>query len=51
MLLLDEPTNNLDIQSAEIITSVVKAYQGTIVAVSHDLHFLREAGIQSAIEL
>ncbi|MDR1880700.1 MAG: ATP-binding cassette domain-containing protein [Tannerellaceae bacterium] len=51
MLLLDEPSNNLDIQSAEILTSVVKAYEGTVVAVSHDLRFLQEVGVRSVIEL
>lgn len=51
MILLDEPTNNLDIQSAAILTAVIKGYKGCVVAVSHDLHFIQEIGIDRSIEL
>ncbi|WP_298490300.1 ribosomal protection-like ABC-F family protein [uncultured Rothia sp.] len=36
VLLLDEPTNNLDPASREEILNALKAYQGSIVMVSHD---------------
>lgn len=42
MIILDEPTNNLDIQSIEIITSVIKEYKGTVLAISHDAWFIQE---------
>lgn len=51
MLLLDEPTNNLDIQSAELLTSVIKDYKGTILVISHDSHFTNEIRIEKTIEL
>ncbi|MDH6533753.1 ABC transporter ATP-binding protein [Parabacteroides sp. 52] len=51
MIILDEPTNNLDIQSMEIITDVIKRYQGTVVAVSHDAYFVQEIGIKTEIQL
>lgn len=51
LLMLDEPTNNLDLQSLEIITEAVRNFHGTVVAVSHDAYFLREIGVQRAIEL
>lgn len=51
MILLDEPTNNLDIQSANILLSVIKEYKGTVLAISHDLHFIQETGIEKTIEL
>ena len=49
VLILDEPTNNLDIQSIEIITSMVRVYRGTILLISHDAYFIRELGIHQII--
>lgn len=49
ILLLDEPTNNLDIQCIEIITSMLRAYKGTILQISHDAYFIRELGIHQII--
>ena len=40
LLLLDEPTNHLDISSQEILQSVLDAYQGTILLVSHDRYLV-----------
>ncbi len=51
VLLLDEPTNNIDIYSQEILTNVIKNYQGTIVVVSHDSYFVNQIGINKEIRL
>src|SRR5881409_2835718 len=40
MLLLDEPTNHLDAESVAWLERFLKAYAGTVVAVTHDRYFL-----------
>jgi ATPase subunit of ABC transporter with duplicated ATPase domains len=40
-LLLDEPTDNLDLESAEALQGGLEAYEGTVVAVTHDRWFAR----------
>lgn len=51
VFVLDEPTNNLDIQNIEIITSVIKSYQGTLLVISHDDVFVREVGVEREMEM
>jgi ATPase subunit of ABC transporter with duplicated ATPase domains len=41
LLLLDEPTDNLDVASAEALEDGLAAYEGTVVAVTHDRWFAR----------
>ncbi len=41
LLLLDEPTDNLDIESAEALEQGLEAFEGTVVAVTHDRWFSR----------
>lgn len=40
VLTLDEPTNHIDIKSKEILKQALKAFDGTIIIVSHDRDFL-----------
>jgi ATPase subunit of ABC transporter with duplicated ATPase domains len=41
MLLLDEPTDNLDLESAEALEEGLQAFDGTVLAVTHDRWFAR----------
>ncbi|HEU5270920.1 MAG TPA: ATP-binding cassette domain-containing protein [Jatrophihabitans sp.] len=41
MLLLDEPTDNLDVLSAEALEEALEAFDGTVLAVTHDRWFAR----------
>jgi ATPase subunit of ABC transporter with duplicated ATPase domains len=41
LLLLDEPTDNLDLASAEALEEGLRAFDGTVVAVTHDRWFTR----------
>ena len=41
LLLLDEPTDNLDLESAEALEEGLAAFEGTVLAVTHDRWFAR----------
>ena len=42
LLLMDEPTTHLDIQTVESLTLALERYHGTLVFISHDVHFIRQ---------
>jgi len=41
LLLMDEPTTHLDMPSIDALTQALKAFEGTLVFISHDVYFIR----------
>jgi ATP-binding cassette subfamily F protein 3 len=40
LLILDEPTNHLDLKTKDILKDALRAFEGTIILISHDRDFL-----------
>jgi ATPase subunit of ABC transporter with duplicated ATPase domains len=51
LLLLDEPTNNLDMASVRQLSQALEGYRGAVLMASHDVPFLRSAGITRWLRL
>lgn len=47
VLVMDEPTNDLDIETLELLESLLQDYQGTVLLVSHDREFLNNVVTQT----
>ena len=49
LLLLDEPSNHLDLASLNALEAMLNLYQGGLVVISHDDHFLQNIKIETEI--
>merc|ERR1712217_169061 len=47
VLILDEPTNNLDLSSVEVLAEAIEKFEGGVVLVSHDQHFVSRLAKQT----
>lgn len=51
LLILDEPTNHLDLDGIAALETALSAYDGAVLAVSHDTAFLQSLGLHRSIDL
>lgn len=51
ILVLDEPTNNLDIDTIQVITSAINSYEGALIVISHDEHFLKSINCTRTVSI
>jgi ATPase subunit of ABC transporter with duplicated ATPase domains len=50
-IILDEPANNIDLRNIKILADAISAYWGTLIVISHDTEFIKEANINRTIKL
>lgn len=51
VLILDEPTNNLDIETIDVVAYALMNFKGTLIVISHDIHFLNSISISTFLEI
>lgn len=51
LLILDEVTNNLDLETKDHVTQVLKVYPGAMIIISHDDDFLQTIGIDRVVDV
>ena len=46
-LVLDEPTNHMDLEGVEALADALQKFEGTVIVVSHDRHFVSKVATHS----
>ncbi|MGU3575978.1 ABC-F family ATP-binding cassette domain-containing protein [Brucellaceae bacterium C25G] len=49
-LMLDEPSNHLDLPSLQALETMLRNYQGALIVVSHDEHFMHNIGLTDRLK-
>jgi ATP-binding cassette subfamily F protein 3 len=49
LLILDEPTNHLDLESREALEDALRAFDGTVLLISHDRALLEAVGVRTVV--
>jgi len=51
ILIMDEPTNHINFRHLPALANAVRSFQGAVVLVSHDSHFVDDVGVDSTIDM
>ena len=51
ILIFDEPTNHVNFRHLPAVAAAIKSFQGAVLLVSHDSHFVQDVGIESVIDM
>ena len=51
VLVLDEPTNDLDLDTVGVVARALRDFEGALLLVTHDLHFLDDLGVARRLRL
>jgi ATPase subunit of ABC transporter with duplicated ATPase domains len=51
LLILDEITNNIDLETRDHLTKILRAYPAAMIVISHDDDFLGEIGTENRVEI
>lgn len=51
ILIMDEPTNHINFRHLPALANAVRSFQGAVLLVSHDYHFVDSVGVDSTIDM